>query len=344
MANRSGERVGRRQGLPQMSARCALTWIGAGLLGLAIATAPASVRAQAYPSHSLRMVVPFAPGGATDIIARVVAQRLSERLGQPIVIENKPGAGTTIGNAEVAKAAPDGYTLLFAPTPFVISQVVYPTLPYNPDRDFTPVSLLAVSPFILVTHPSVPARTVAELVALAKAKPGTIAFCSAGNGTVPHLAGELFKLRAGVDLVHVPYRGGGPAINDLVGGQVQMMFATPIEVIQHVQAGKLRVLGATSPRRLAAMPDVPTIAESGYPGFEVYSFFGVLAPAGTPPEIVRRLQGELAAVMESAEVRDRFAAQSAEVNVLAPEAFARFLAAERDKWTDLVKRSGAKVD
>ena len=261
-----------------------------------------------------------------------------------MVIENKPGAGTTIGNAEVAKAKPDGYTLLFAPTPFVISQVVYPTLPYDPKKDFAPVSLLATSPFILVTNTAVPAKTVAELVALAKAKPGTMTFCSAGNGTVPHLSGELFKLRAGVDIVHVPYKGGGPAIVDLVGGQVNMMFATPIEVAQHVQAGRLNVLGATAKKRLAAFPNVPTLDESGYPGFEVASFFGVLAPAGTPPEIVGKLAADLAAVMETQDVREKFAAQSAEANVQGPDAFAKFLDAERDKWADIVRRSGAKVD
>jgi tripartite-type tricarboxylate transporter receptor subunit TctC len=290
------------------------------------------------------MVVPFAPGGATDIIARIVAQKLADRLGQSVVVENKPGAGTTIGNAEVAKAKPDGYTFLFAPTPFVISQVVYPKLPYDPQKDFAPVSLLAVSPFILVVNAAFPAKTTAELVAIAKAKPGTITFASAGNGTVPHLAGELFKLRAGVDLVHVPYKGGGPAIVDLVSGQVPMMFATPIEVSPHVQSGKLRVLGTTSLARLAAMPDVPTLSESGYPDFEVLSFFGVLAPAGTPPEIVDRVAADLAAVMELPDVRDRFAQQSAEARVLGPAAFSAFLARERDKWTDIVKRSGAKVD
>jgi tripartite-type tricarboxylate transporter receptor subunit TctC len=290
------------------------------------------------------MVVPVAPGGATAILARIVAQKLADRLGQSVVVENKPGAGTTIGNAEVAKAKPDGYTFLFAPTPFVISQVVYPKLPYDPQKDFAPVSLLAVSPFILVVNAAFPAKTTAELVAIAKAKPGTVTFASAGNGTVPHLAGELFKLRAGVDIVHVPYKGGGPAIVDLVSGQVPMMFATPIEVSPHVQSGRLRVLGTTSLARLAAMPDVPTLSESGYPDFEVLSFFGVLAPAGTPPEIVDRVAADLAAVMELPDVRDRFAQQSAEARVLGPAAFSAFLARERDKWTDIVKRSGAKVD
>ncbi len=315
------------------------------IMGLALAVAMSAAGAQPYPNHPVRMIVPFAPGGATDIIARIVSQRLGDRLGQQVVIENRPGAGTTVGNAEVAKAKPDGYTLLFAPTPFVISQIVYPSLPYDPQKDFAPVSLLAVSPFILVTNAmNVPAGSLAEVVALAKAKPGALTFCSAGNGTVPHLAGELFKLRAGIDIVHVPYKGGGPAIVDLVGGQVAMMFATPIEVNQHVQSGKLKVLGTTSMKRLAAMPDVPTLDESGYAGFEVLSFFGVMAPAGTPTDIVNRLAGDLGAVMELPDVRERFAAQSAEANVLGPAAFAQFLMREREKWSDIVKRSGAKVD
>lgn len=317
----------------------------AATLAAALATITAGgAWAQAYPQRPIRMVVPFAPGGATDIIARIVAQKLSERLGQPVVVDNRPGAGTTIGNAEVAKAKPDGYTLLFAPTPFVISQVIYPSLPYDPRKDFAPVSLLAVSPFILVTNPAVPATSVAELVALAKAKPGTLSFCSAGNGTVPHLAGELFKLRAGIDILHVPYRGGGPAIVDLLSGQVQMMFATPIEVNQHVQAGKLRVLATTSIKRLAAMPSVPSLDESGYPGVEVLSFFGVLAPAGIPTPVVDRLGAALAVVMEMTDVREKFAAQSAEARVIPGEGFGQFLEREREKWTDIVKRSGAKVD
>ena len=325
-----------------MIARPAQRLAVAALSALALLAGGAA--AQSYPSRPVRVIVPFAPGGATDIIARHVAQKLSERWGQSVVVENKPGAGTTIGNAEVAKAKPDGYTFLFAPTPFVISQVVYPTLPYDPQKDFAPVSLLATSPFILVVNAAFPAKSTAELVAIAKAKPGTVTFASAGNGTVPHLAGELFRLRAGVDLVHVPYKGGGPAIVDLVSGQVPMMFATPIEVSQHVQSGKLRVLGTTSLARLAAMPDVPTLSESGYPDFEVLSFFGVLAPAGTPPDIVQRVASDLAAVMELPDVRERFAQQSAEARVLGPAPFAAFLARERDKWADIVKRSGAKVD
>jgi tripartite-type tricarboxylate transporter receptor subunit TctC len=316
----------------------------AACVGLLSLLGTQEIPAQAFPQRPIRMVVPFAPGGATDIIARVVSQKLSERLGQQVVVENKPGAGTTIGNAEVAKATPDGYTLLFAPTPFVISQFIYPKLPYDPRRDFAPVSLLAVSPFILVVNPNVSAATVAELVALAKAMPGALSFCSAGNGTVPHLAGELFKLRADIDIMHVPYKGGGPAIVDLLAGQVQMMFATPIEVSQFVQAGKLRVLGTTSLRRLAAMPAVPTLDESGYPGVEVLSFFGVLAPAGTPKPVIDRLAAELAAVMQMTEVQEKFSTQSAEARVIVGDAFGQFLEREREKWGDIVKRSGAKID
>ncbi len=321
-------------------------WIRAALTltGLALAAGPTPAAAQPWPARPIKLVIPFAPGGATDIIGRLVAQRLSERLGQTVVIDNKPGAGTTIGSAVVAKASPDGYTLLLAPTPFVISQVMYADLPYDGRKDFAPVALLARSPFILVTHPAVPAKNVAELVALAREKPGSLTFCTAGNGTVPHLAGEMFKLRAGIDILHVPYKGGGPAIVDLLSGRVAMMFATPIEVDQHVQAGKLRVLATTAVKRLATMPDVPTIEESGYPGFEVYAFFGVLAPAGTPKEIVARLAGELDKVMELPDVRERFAAQSALPDVRGPDAFAAFLRAERDKWAGAVRESGAKID
>jgi len=314
--------------------------LAAVVLWLAISEA----EAQPWPSKPIRIVVPFAPGGATDIIGRLVAQKLGDRLGQPVVVENKPGAGTTIGNAAVAKAAPDGYTLLFAPTPFVITQALYPSLPYDAAKEFAPVALLAVSPFILVVNDALPARNVGELVALAKAKPGTLTFCSAGSGSVPHLAGELFKVNAKVDIVHVPYKGGGPAITDLIGGQVNMMFATPIEVMQHVQSGKLRVLATTASSRLPALPNVPTVQESGVPEFDVYAFFGVLAPAGTQKDIVDRLAAELERIMVDAEVVQRFAEQSAEPKVLGPVAFATFLQSERTKWADVVKRSGAKID
>ena len=314
------------------------------MLFVAGAVASGTVAAQTWPAQPIRLVVPFAPGGATDILARTIGQRLGERMGQPVVVENKPGAGTTIGNSAVAQAAPDGYTLLFAPTPFVISQVMYPKLPYDADKAFTPVTLLAVSPFILVAHPAVAAKSVAELVAMAKDKPGALAFASAGNGTVPHLAGELFKLRTGADLTHVPYKGGGPAITDLVGGHTQLMFATPIEVMQQVQAGRLKVLATTAPRRLPTQPDVPTIQESGYPDFEVFAWFGVLAPAGTPRLVVDRLATEFAKVVELPDVKEKLAAQSALVMLRAGAEFGAFIAAEKTKWDAVVKASGAKID
>ncbi len=327
----------RRSGSGSWMALCA------ALLGGGVLAVPA-VQAQDWPTKPVKLVVPFSPGGATDIIGRLVGQKLGDRLGQPIVVDNRPGAATTIGNAAVAKAAPDGYTLLFAPTPFVITQALYSHLPYDAEKDFSPVSLLAVSPFILVVNAALPVKNVAELVALARAKPGALTFCSAGSGSVPHLAGELFKLNAKIDIIHVPYKGGGPAIADLIGGQVNMMFATPIEVMAHVKSGKLRVLATTASKRLPSLPDVPTMEESGVPQFDVYAFFGMLAPAGTPKPIVDRLAGHIAQVMKDPEVVQRFAEQSAEPRVLGPEAFTAFLKTERAKWADVVKRSGAKLD
>jgi tripartite-type tricarboxylate transporter receptor subunit TctC len=317
---------------------------GAAAAAMFAAVSAAPALADTWPAKPIKLVVPFSPGGATDIIGRLIAQKLGERLGQAVVIENKPGAGTTIGNDVVAKASPDGYTLLFAPTPFVITQALYPKLPYDTVKDFEPVALLAVSPFILVVNDALPVKNLAELIALAKAKPGVLTFCSAGSGSVPHMAGELFKLNAGVDIVHVPYKGGGPAMIDLIGGQVNMMFATPIEVMQHVKSGKLRVLATTASQRLASLPNVPTVSESGVPQFEVYAFFGVLAPAATPRGIVDRVAKELALVMKDPEVLQRFADQSAEPRVLGPAAFTSFLQSERVKWADVVKRSGAKMD
>ncbi len=318
-------------------------WLAASVIAGASLVIP-SLHAQDWPTKPIRLVVPFSPGGATDIIGRLVAQKLGDRLGQSVVVDNRPGAATTIGNAAVAKAPPDGYTLLFAPTPFVITQALYPKLPYDADKEFAPVSLLAVSPFILVVNAALPVKSVPELVALARAKPGTLTFCSAGSGSVPHLAGELFKLNAKIDMVHVPYKGGGPAITDLIGGQVDMMFATPIEVMAHVNSGKLRVLATTASKRLPSLPDVPTMLEGGVPQFDVYAFFGVLAPAGTPKPVVDRVASELAVVMKDPDVLQRFAEQSAEPRVLGPEAFTAFLRSERSKWADVVKRSGAKVD
>ncbi len=312
---------------------------------LALAAAAfASVAAAQYPAKPVRLVVPFAPGGSTDIIGRIVAQRLAEGWGQPVVVENKPGAATTIGNDYVAKSAPDGYTLLLAPAPFVITQFIYPKLPYDGRRDFAPVALLATTPFVLVAHPAVPAGDVQSLVALARARPGTINYASPGSGSVPHLAMELFKSRAGVDLAHIPYKGGGPAVSDVVGGQVALLFSPPIEVSQHVKAGRLKVIAATTAQRIPALPEVATIDESGYRGFEVLTWFGVFVPAATPRDVVGRIAAELARVLEAPEVREKLGGQGAEVAFRGPDDFGRFLAGEYEKWAAAVKAAGVKLD
>ena len=313
-----------------------------GLLALALVL-PAIALAQAYPAKSLRWVVPFAPGGGSDIIARTVGQRLSERLGQPVVIENRPGATTTIGADAVARSAPDGYTLLLAPSASVIAQYVVAKLAYT-EKDFAAVTLLGHAPMILAVHPSVPARTLGDLVALARAKPGVLTYASPGSGSVPHMTGELFKLRARIDLLHVPYKGGGPAVADLVGGQVSMTFATPPELLPHIRSGKLAPIAAAALARMAQLPDVPTIHESGYPNFEVLAWFGVLVRAGTPAEIVGRLANEFNAVLKLPDVAERLTGQGMEIAGTSPEEFARFLRAEHAKWSEAVRAAGVKLD
>ena len=300
--------------------------------------------AQSYPSKPIHIVVPFAPGGASDVLARLVGQQLSTRLGQPVVVENKPGAATTVGSALVAKAPADGYTLLLAPAPFVIAQLMYPNLSYDGPRDFTGVALLATSPLILTAHPSVAANTLPDLLVLSKAKPGTLMYASPGNGSVPQLATELFKTRSGADFTHVPYKGGGPAVTDLVAGHVGLMFASPIEVSQYVAAGQLKYIATATSKRVQALPNVPTIAELGYPNFEILAWFGIVAPAATPKDIVARLGREIGAILQDAELRERFAAQGAEISYLGPDEFNRFLAQDRERWAVAIKASGAKID
>ncbi len=308
------------------------------------ALATGAVAAQAYPTKPIRLVVPFAPGGASDVLARLVGQKLAERLGQPVVVENKPGAATTVGSAEVARAPADGYTLMLAPAPFVIAPLMYQKLPYDGARDFTGVALLASSPLILTVHPSVGAATPQELLALAKVKPGTIMYGSPGNGSVPHLATELFKLRTGADFTHVPYKGGGPAVTDLVAGHIGIMFASPIEVSQHVAAGKLKYLVASTKDRVASLPNVPTAGELGIAGFDVVAWFGLVAPAGTPKDIVGKLSQEIGSILATPEIREKFAGQGAEITFLPADEFNRFLAREREQWAMAVKVSGAKID
>jgi tripartite-type tricarboxylate transporter receptor subunit TctC len=321
-------------------------------LGFAAALAAAltlvgarDVIAQGYPAHPVKFVVPYPAGGAADILARVVGQKLSERLGQPVVIDNRPGAGTAIGSELVAKAPADGYTILMGT---VSSHAINPALNthvgYDPIKDFAPISPVASLPFILDVHPAVPANSVAELIALAKAHPGKLNFASAGNGTSNHLAGELFKSMAGIDIVHVPYRGSAPALSDVIAGQVTMMFDLTITSLPQIQAKQVKALAITTPKRSALAPDLPTVAESGLPGYAVDAWFGVFAPAGTPMPIVDRLNADTVAAMSLPDVRERLAGQGAEPLTSTPAAFADFVRSEAAKWQKVIRESGATVN
>jgi len=318
--------------------------VGALLAFSALAAAPMA-GAQAYPAKTIRIVVPFPPGGATDILARAVAQKLTDAWGQAVVVDNRPGAGGNIGSEIVAKAAPDGYTLEMGTVgTHAINASLYAKMPYDHVKDFAPVILVAGVPNVLVVNPSLPVSSVQELIAYAKANPGKLNFASSGNGTSIHLAGELFKVMAGVQMTHIPYKGSAPALQDLIGGQVQLMFDNLPPSLPQIKAGKLRALGVTSATRSPALPDTPTIAESGLPGFEASSWFGVLAPAGTPPAIIARLNAEIGAWLASAEAKEKMLALGANIGGGSPEDFARHIAAETAKWQKVVKASGAKVD
>lgn len=300
---------------------------------------------QAYPTKPIRMIVPFPPGGTTDVVARLVAQKLTEAWGQQVVVDNRPGAGGIIGTEIVAKATPDGYTaLLGSITTHAVNPALYKKLNFDPVKDFTPVSLVVSSPQLLAVHPSVAAKSVKELIALAKAKPGQLNYASAGTGTSPHLTFELFKSMAGIDVVHVPYKGTGPAITDLIGGQVQMMITGVVALMPHIKSGKLRGLGVTSAKRVAALPDLPTIAESGIPSFDVSSWFGVFLPGGTPKPIVANMNAEIRKILEVPEVRQRLISQGADPASNTPEEFAAYVKAEMAKWGKVVRDTGARAD
>jgi tripartite-type tricarboxylate transporter receptor subunit TctC len=313
------------------------------LLVLSLAAFP--VAAQAWPAKPIRYIVPFPPGGATDIIARAVAGEISKTLGQQVVIDNRGGAGGNIGTDIVAKAAPDGYTILMGTVgTHGINVSLYSKLPYDAVRDFAPVTLVATVPNVLVVHPSVPVKSVKELIAYAKANPGKLNFASSGNGTSIHLSGELFKTMTGVSMVHIPYKGSAPALADLLGGQADLMFDNLPPSLPHIKSGRLHALAVTTARRSAAMPDLPTMAEAGVPGYESGSWFGVLAPAGTPKDIVNRLNAEIVKALAVPEIRERLQAQGAEPVGNTPEQFAAFIRSEITKWAKVVKDSGAKID
>jgi tripartite-type tricarboxylate transporter receptor subunit TctC len=308
--------------------------------GLALAAAAA---AQNYPSHPVRIVIPLSPGGTTDVPGRMIAQKLSETLGQQFFVENRAGAGGTIGSDFVAKARPDGYTLLLTATPFVITPHVYKKLPYDALADFAPVIRIASGPYVLVVHPSLGVNSVKELIALAKQQPGKIDFASSGNGSAQHLVTALFAYMAGIQLNHVPYKGSGPAQQDLMSGIVKMSFVgTPI-AIPHMKAGRLRALGVSTATRSQEMPEVPTIAEAGVPGYEARVWIGMVAPAGTPHEIIAKLNGEIGRLVRTDEVKKLLAPTGMEPDPDTPEQFGAYLKADYDKWGKVVRDSGATV-
>ena len=297
-----------------------------------------------YPERPVRVIVTFPPGGGTDIVARMVFQKVAERSGATFIIDNRGGAGGTIGTELAAKSPADGYTLVVVSGSHTINPSLYAKLPYDTVRDFAPVTMLVTGPGLLVVHPSLPARTVRELIALAKERPGQLLYASAGNGTPPHLAAELFKHMTHTNIVHIPYKGNAQAMTDLVAGQVSLSFPTIPSALPHVQAAKLRALGVTSARRSSALPGIPAIGEAGVPGYEGSAWYGVLAPVGTPQGIINRWQMELRDVMHAPELRDKLNAQGLEPVASAPAEFAAVIVLELAKWNKVVAASGAKIE
>ena len=305
---------------------------------------PLGARAQAV-NKLVRIIVGFPAGGGTDIVARIVGQRLSVILDQPILIDNRGGAGGSIGSEIVAQAPPDGYTILMGTlATHTLNSLILPNMPYDPVRDFEPISMVLINPNLLLVNPGLGVATVRDLIALLKANPGKYPYASSGNGTPLHLAGELFKLRTGVDMPHVPYRGSGPALNDLMAGQIMIMFETPASSVSFIRAGKIRALAVNSPQRCSALPDVPTIAESGVPDYETYTWNGLFAPAKTPRAIIDRLNRATVEALNDAAVRTRLTELGTDVRSSTPEALGALVKSELVKWAPIVKASGAKVD
>ena len=313
-------------------------------LAAALAAAPLPALAQAYPAKPVRIVVPFSSGTAADIVARQLGPRLAEIWGQNVVIENQMGAGGVVGAATVAKAAPDGYTLLMAGINHVINPSLYKDVPYDTQRDFKPIARVAVAPLAIIANPSLAANTIPELVALAKANPKALHYGSGGNGSVTHLSFELLKVKAGIDMTHVPYKGIAQMMTDILGNQIPLGSPAAASAVPQVKAGKLKALAVTSLKRSSVLPDVPTVAEAGYPDYDVSAWNGLLAPARTPDEIVAKIHADVAKVAQSREFIDQLRTQAMEVELMGPSEFRAYLAAELDKWSKLVKDTGAKLD
>ncbi|MCW5629427.1 MAG: tripartite tricarboxylate transporter substrate binding protein [Rhodoferax sp.] len=306
--------------------------------------APAQAQVASYPDHPIRIVVPYPPGGFNDTLARTVGAKLQSAWGQPVVVENRPGGATNIGIDMVAKAPADGYTLVVLPFSFAVNPFIFAKLPFDPQTDFAPITLAATTSNLLVVPAASPVNSVQELVALAKSKPGSLSYASTGVGSSNHLSMEMFKQMAGVDITHVPYKGSAPAVADLIGGHVGTMFDNVSNVLQHVQSGKLKVLGVTTPARSALVPSVPTVAESGVPGYEVGVWFGFAAPAGTPKPIIDKLNAEIVKILRMADVREKFSLQGVESIGSTPEQFAAHLQAQRAVWSKVVREAGVRAD
>ena len=313
------------------------------VLSLFIFLIPGISLAQPYPAKAIRLIVPFPPGGSNDIVGRMVGQQLGERLGQSVVIDNRGGAGGTIGTDMAAKAAPDGYTLLLVSVAHAFNPAMYRKLPYDPEKAFVPIGMVAAGPVALMVHPALPVHSVAELIALAKAKPGQLNYATAGIGSFQHLASELFKLQTGVDMVHVPYKGGGPAMMDTIAGQAQINMASLIQVGPHVKSGKLRLIATSGTRRSNLFPEVPTVAET-VPGYDATNWWGLIAPAGTPQQVVSKLNSELEALLRSDETKKRVESEGADIIRMTPAEFGRFIAEETQKWAKVVKQAGIQPE
>jgi tripartite-type tricarboxylate transporter receptor subunit TctC len=325
------------------TSRCLTAALLIAATGL-VQSAPASAAPPEYPTRSIRLIVPFAPGGSNDIMARLIGQHFSESMGQPVIVDNRPGAGGIIGTDAAAKSPPDGYTLLMMSVTLAVNPSLRLNLPYDTHRDLLPITLVASAPLMLVVHPSMPAKSVKELIAYAKANPGKLNFASGGPGTTPHLAGEMLKAMAGIEMTHVPYKGGGPALTDLVAGQIQLMLENIPSTLPHVKADRLRALAVTGLKRSALVPHLPTLDEAGLKGYEIVGWNGLFAPAGTPQNVVARIHADTVKGLAKPEVKERLATLGAEGVGSSPAEFAKFFAAEISKWAAAVKQAGLKPE
>ena len=317
--------------------------LGLALLALAAGIWSAAAPAQQYPTKPIRLIVPFPPGGSNDIVGRMIAHELSGRLGQQMIVDNRGGAGGMIGTETAANARPDGYTLLVISVAYAYNPSIYKALlKYDPEKSFVPVAMFGTGPNAMTVNPKLPAKTVKDLIAMAKAKPGSINYATAGIGSFQHLSSEMFRVMAGIDMVHVPFKGGGPAMADVIAGNTQVCIGSLLQVIPHIRSGRLRALATGGAKRAPALPDVPTVAEAGVPGYEANNWWGMLAPTGTPPAIVQRLNAESAAVIAMPEIRKRFEAEGAEAVTMTPAEFGKFIRAETVKWSKVVR--AAKIE